>query len=54
MTNAIAKLVERRRIGETVGIPSICSAHPIAIEAALRGCKQDGTPALIEATLRPS
>jgi len=50
MTNAIAKLIERRRAGEIVGIPSICSAHPMVIEAALRRCKHDGAPALIEAT----
>jgi D-tagatose-1,6-bisphosphate aldolase subunit GatZ/KbaZ len=42
--------MERRQAGELVGIPSICSSHPMVIEAALRRCKQDGAPALIEAT----
>jgi D-tagatose-1,6-bisphosphate aldolase subunit GatZ/KbaZ len=34
----------------SAGITSVCSAHPIVIEAALRQAKSDGTPALIEAT----
>jgi D-tagatose-1,6-bisphosphate aldolase subunit GatZ/KbaZ len=50
VTNALAELLERRRAGEIAGIPSICSSHPSVIEAALRRCKQDGAPALIEAT----
>ena len=50
MTNAISRFMQRRRAGELVGIPSICSSHPMVIEAALRRCKQDGAPALIEAT----
>jgi len=50
MTRAISRFMERRRAGELVGIPSICSSHPMVIEAALRRCKQDGAPALIEAT----
>ena len=50
MSNPISKFMERRRAGELVGIPSICSSHPMVIEAALRRCKQDGAPALIEAT----
>ena len=32
------------------GIPSVCSAHPLVIEAALRRAKAEGVPALIEAT----
>jgi D-tagatose-1,6-bisphosphate aldolase subunit GatZ/KbaZ len=50
MTDTISTFMERRRAGERVGLPSICSSHPMVIEAALRRCKQDGTPALIEAT----
>jgi D-tagatose-1,6-bisphosphate aldolase subunit GatZ/KbaZ len=50
MTDAISKFMERRRAGERVGLPSICSSHPMVIEAALRRCKQCGAPALIEAT----
>ncbi|MGA2495741.1 MAG: class II D-tagatose-bisphosphate aldolase, non-catalytic subunit [Roseiarcus sp.] len=50
MTNAITRFMERRAAGEAVGIPSICSSHPMVIEATLRRCKRDGAPALIEAT----
>jgi D-tagatose-1,6-bisphosphate aldolase subunit GatZ/KbaZ len=50
MTDALAELLERRRAGEIAGIPSICSSHPSVIEATLRRSKQDGAPALIEAT----
>lgn len=50
MTNRIAEILERRRSGEFVGIPSICSSHPTVIEATLRRCKVTGAPALIEAT----
>jgi D-tagatose-1,6-bisphosphate aldolase subunit GatZ/KbaZ len=50
MTNAITRFMQRRAAGESVGIPSICSSHPMVIEATLRRCKRDGAPALIEAT----
>jgi len=50
MTNAITRFMQRRAAGESVGIPSICSSHPMVIEATLRRCKQSGAPALIEAT----
>ena len=37
--------------GRTIrGIASICSAHPLVIEAALRRCKAEDAPVLIEAT----
>ncbi|MDE3027703.1 MAG: D-tagatose-bisphosphate aldolase, class II, non-catalytic subunit [Paracoccaceae bacterium] len=36
--------------GQPIGITSVCSAHPIVIEAALRLSKEQGAPALIEAT----
>lgn len=50
MSNALTMLLERRRAGEIAGIPSICSSHPLVIEAALRRCRRTGAPALIEAT----
>ena len=50
MTNAITRLLEQRQAGEKSGIPSICSSHPLVIEATLRRCKGTGAPALIEAT----
>lgn len=48
--NALSDLVRRHKSGEAVGIYSVCSAHPLVIEAALRLAHQSGTPALIEAT----
>ncbi len=36
--------------GRPIGITSVCSAHPLVIEAALRQAASDGTSALIEAT----
>ncbi len=36
--------------GPAVGIPSVCSAHPVAIAATVAECAALGRPALIEAT----
>ena len=33
---AIRALVARHKAGERVGITSVCSAHPLVIEATLR------------------
>ncbi|TYT26858.1 D-tagatose-bisphosphate aldolase, class II, non-catalytic subunit [Luteimonas viscosa] len=44
-------LIERHKRGEAVGIASVCSAHPIVIEAALRHALAVAAPvALFEAT----
>lgn len=40
---------ENKRTGLT-GIYSVCSAHPLVIEASIEQAKQDGSPVLIEAT----
>ena len=48
--NALLDLVRRHKSGETVGIYSVCSAHPLVIEAALRLARRTGTVALVEAT----
>jgi D-tagatose-1,6-bisphosphate aldolase subunit GatZ/KbaZ len=51
MSNHIlADLPRRHAKGERLGITSVCSAHPLVIEAALRLGKEDGTAVLIEAT----
>lgn len=51
MTESILRtLASARAAGRSVGITSVCSAHPIVIEAALRQAAEDGTEALIEAT----
>jgi D-tagatose-1,6-bisphosphate aldolase subunit GatZ/KbaZ len=43
-------LPKRHASGDRVGLTSVCSAHPIVIEAALRQGKADDSPVLIEAT----
>ncbi len=49
--NALLDLVTRHKAGERVGITSVCSAHPIVLEAVLRHARDMGSPlALIEAT----
>ena len=48
---AVREIIARHKAGERVGIPSVCSAHPLVIEAALRHAitRNVGT-VLIEAT----
>ncbi len=46
----IADIARLRHGGRRVGITSICTAHPLAIEAALLQGIADGAPVLIEAT----
>lgn len=47
----IRNLVERHKRGERVGVTSVCSAHPLVIEATLAHAMRHGQPmALIEAT----
>ena len=48
--NSILEIVKAHKAGENIGVYSVCSAHPLVIEAALRRAKTDGTLALIEAT----
>jgi D-tagatose-1,6-bisphosphate aldolase subunit GatZ/KbaZ len=48
---AILDLVARHKAGEPCGLYSVCSAHPLVIEAAFRHVGRAGAPfALIEAT----
>ncbi len=46
----LAALAARFHRGEHAGIVSVCSAHPIVIEAALRTARAQGRSVLIEAT----
>ncbi|MEO7240719.1 MAG: D-tagatose-bisphosphate aldolase, class II, non-catalytic subunit [Sphingomicrobium sp.] len=47
----IKRLVERHKDGEAIGLTSICSAHPLVVEAAMRHALRRGQrPLLIEAT----
>jgi D-tagatose-1,6-bisphosphate aldolase subunit GatZ/KbaZ len=47
---ALLDLVRRHQAGTAVGLTSVCSAHPLVIEATLRAAAQSGGIALIEAT----
>lgn len=48
---AMLDLVARHKAGESCGIASICSAHPLVIEAALRSASRRHVPLiLVEAT----
>jgi D-tagatose-1,6-bisphosphate aldolase subunit GatZ/KbaZ len=47
---ALLERVRRHRAGESVGIYSVCSAHPLVLRAALQHAQALGTEALIEAT----
>jgi D-tagatose-1,6-bisphosphate aldolase subunit GatZ/KbaZ len=48
--NAMLDLVRRHQSGEHVGIYSVCSAHPLVLEAAMRLAKRTGSLTLVEAT----
>jgi len=47
---ALLDIVREHKAGHSVGIYSVCSAHPVVIEAALRQAQARGEPVLIEAT----
>ncbi|HEY1890600.1 MAG TPA: D-tagatose-bisphosphate aldolase, class II, non-catalytic subunit [Steroidobacteraceae bacterium] len=47
---ALLELVRRHRAGEAIGIYSVCSAHPLAMRAALEHARARDGYALIEAT----
>jgi len=49
-THPLAEIAASFHSGRAAGITSVCSAHPIVIEAALRLARKTGRPALIEAT----
>lgn len=50
MSEQLLDLVRRHRAGAAVGIPSVCSVHPLVIEAAVSQARADGGPLLVEAT----
>ena len=47
---AIADIARLHHAGTRVGITSVCTAHPLAIEAAMLQAMADDAPVLIEAT----
>jgi D-tagatose-1,6-bisphosphate aldolase subunit GatZ/KbaZ len=50
MLNPLDEVVRHQKAGEAVGITSICSAHPLVLEAAMLQASDDGSHVLIEAT----
>ena len=49
-TRRLPRLVEERLTQGAAGVVSVCTSHPLAIEAALLAAASAGRPALIEAT----
>src|SRR5476649_13574 len=47
---ALVELFRAHKAGSGSGICSVCSSHPLVVEAALREAKRSGEYALIEAT----
>lgn len=43
-------VLRRNRDGGATGVYSVCSAHPLVLEAAMRQAGNDGVPLLLEAT----
>lgn len=50
MSQILRTLAARDGTGRQRGIYSVCSAHPLVIEASMQQAKEDGTPLLIEST----
>ena len=50
MLNPLDDVVRHQKAGEAFGVTSICSAHPLVLEAAMRQASDDGSHVLVEAT----
>lgn len=50
MSNPLDTVVALHKRGEPVGVTSICSAHPLVLQAAMAQAREDGDLVLIEAT----
>ncbi|MGW4558811.1 D-tagatose-bisphosphate aldolase, class II, non-catalytic subunit [Streptomyces sp. NPDC004365] len=50
MWNPLDEVVRRQKAGESHGITSVCSAHPLVIEASVRQALASGSTLLVEAT----
>ena len=46
----LLEIMTRHKAGAAVGVCSVCSAHPLVIEAALRHAQRNDSDVLIEAT----
>ena len=50
MANLLTETIRRHKAGDAVGVYSVCSAHPLVLEAAIRQTREDGGFLLVEAT----
>ncbi|MGO4298796.1 D-tagatose-bisphosphate aldolase, class II, non-catalytic subunit [Leifsonia sp. RAF41] len=50
MTDQFWETIRRHKAGEPVGVYSVCSAHPVVLEAAIAQAAADSSLVLIEAT----
>src|SRR3954463_9167155 len=50
MTDQFWETIRRHKAGEPVGVYSVCSAHPVVLEAAFAQAAADSSLVLIEAT----
>ncbi|MBF9133998.1 D-tagatose-bisphosphate aldolase, class II, non-catalytic subunit [Plantactinospora sp. S1510] len=50
MSNPLDTVVALHKRGEPIGVTSICSAHPLVLQAAMAQAREDGDLVLIEAT----
>ncbi|MGB3480799.1 MAG: D-tagatose-bisphosphate aldolase, class II, non-catalytic subunit [Mycobacterium sp.] len=48
--NPLLQTIHRHKSGESVGVYSVCSAHPTVVQAAIEQAAADGSYVLIEAT----
>lgn len=48
--NLLKETIARHKAGAAVGVYSVCSAHPLVLEAAIRQTLADGAYLLVEAT----
>ncbi|MBJ7018759.1 class II D-tagatose-bisphosphate aldolase non-catalytic subunit, partial [Vibrio cholerae] len=46
----LLSLIQQHKQGQAKGIYSVCSAHPLVLEAAIKQADRDGQLVLIEAT----
>ena len=47
----LRQIVEAQKSGTAVGVVSVCSAHPLVLQAAMEQAREDGLPLLIESTV---
>ena len=46
-----AQLIRSQKAGRPAGLVSVCSAHPLVLQAAMRQALEDGQPLLVESTV---